>query len=150
LDRFFMKVSLGYPNIKEESTMLGRFKAGSPLSSLSPVSDGAQIIAVQKIVEKIHVEQQLTVFIVELVRNTRTQEEVVLGASPRASLFLLKSAQAWALYQGREYVIPDDIILMAPHVLSHRIMMKQEARIKKITAQTIVSRAIESVKMPTL
>jgi len=150
LDRFFMKVSLGYPNVKEESSMLGRFKTGNPLNSLTPVSDAAQIIAVQKIVEKIHVEQQLSVFIVELVRSTRNQEEVVLGASPRASLFLLKSAQAWALYQGREYVIPDDIILMAPHVLSHRIMMKQEARIKKITAQTIVSRAIESVKMPTL
>ena len=78
------------------------------------------------------------------------QKDVILGASPRASLCLLKSAQAWAMYQGRDYVIPDDIILMSPHILGHRIMMKQEARMKKITAQDVIACAVESVKMPSL
>jgi MoxR-like ATPase len=78
------------------------------------------------------------------------QEEVVLGASPRASLYLFKSAQAWALYQGRDFVVPDDIILMAPHVLGHRIMMRQEARLKKITPSTIIERALESVSAPAI
>jgi len=150
LDRFFMKISLGYPSVKEESHMLGRFKAGSPLDTLKPVTDAVHIIAVQKKSEGIYVDTQLNTYIVELVRNTRNQEEVILGASPRASLYLFKSAQAWALYQGRDYVIPDDIILMAPYVLEHRIMLRQEARIKKISAQHIISRAIESVKIPSL
>ncbi|MDR1558793.1 MAG: MoxR family ATPase, partial [Clostridiales bacterium] len=150
LDRFFMKISLGYPDVREESHMLGRFKTGNPLHTLKPAVDASQIIAVQKIAENIFVDSQLNTYIVELVRNTRIQEDVVLGASPRASLYLFRSAQAWAMYQGRDYVLPDDIILMAPHVLEHRIMLRQEARLKKITALNIIARSIESVKMPSL
>ena len=150
LDRFFMKISLGYPDAKEESRILSRFRAGNPLDALKPVADAAQIIAAQKMSENIYVDSQLSAYIVDLARSTREQEEVVLGASPRASLYLFKSAQAWAMYQGRDYVIPDDVVLVAPHVLEHRIMMKQEARLKKITASDIVLRAVESVKMPSL
>ena len=150
LDRFFMKISLGYPDSREETHILGRFKAGNPLNTLNPVADSSQIIATQKIAEEIYVDNKISAYIVDLVRCTREQEEVILGASPRASLFLFKSAQAWAMYQGRDYVIPDDVMLMAPHILEHRIMMRQEARLKKITALNIVSRAVESVKIPAL
>jgi len=150
LDRFFMKISLGYPDAREESHILARFKTGNPLGALKPVADASQIIAAQNTAESIFVDNQISAYIVELVRSTRQQEEVVLGASPRASLYLFKSAQAWAMYQGRDFVIPDDVILMAPHVLEHRILMKQEARLKKITALDIISRAVENVKMPSL
>jgi len=150
LDRFFMKISLGYPEAKEESRILGRFRTGNPLEDLKPVAEASQIIAAQNIAQEIYVDSQISAYIVELVRFTREQEEVVLGASPRASLYLFKSAQTWALYQGRNYVIPDDVVLMAPHVLEHRIIMKQEARMKKITALQILSRAVESVDMPAL
>jgi len=150
LDRFFMKISLGYPEAREETHILSRFKTGNPLGALRPVADASQIIAAQNTTEGIYVDSQISAYIVDLVRSTRRQEEVVLGASPRASLYLFKSAQAWAMYQGREYVIPDDVILMAPHVLEHRILMRQEARLKKITALDIISRAVESVKMPSL
>jgi len=150
LDRFFMKISLGYPEAKEESRILGRFRSGSPLDTLRPVADAPQIIAAQKTAEDIYADNQISAYIVDLVRSTRQREEVVLGASPRASLYLFKSAQAWAMYQGRDYVIPDDVICMAPHVLEHRILMKQEARLKKITALDIISRAVESVKPPSL
>ncbi|MDR1541765.1 MAG: MoxR family ATPase [Clostridiales bacterium] len=150
LDRFFMKISLGYPEPSEESRMLGRFKYGSPLSTLLPVTDGIYITAVQNLAETIYVDHQLHDYIVDIVRNTRMQDEVILGASPRASLYLFKSAQAWALYNGREYVVPDDIIQMAPYVLEHRIVMRQEARLKKITASIIVERALESVRTPVI
>ena len=150
LDRFFMKITLGYPEAREESHILSRFKTGSPLNDLNPVADAAQILAAQSAAEGIYVDNLINAYIVDLVRDTRRQEEVVLGASPRASLYLFKSSQAWAMYQGRNYVIPDDVINMAPHVLEHRIMMKQEARLKKITSLDIVARAVENVKMPSL
>jgi MoxR-like ATPase len=150
LDRFFMRVSMGYPNSAEESRMLGRFRSGNPLADLTPVTDGPAIEEIQALAESIYVDRDLQSYIVDIVRNTRMQEEVVLGASPRASLYLFKSAQAWALYQGRDFVVPDDIILMAPHVLGHRIMMRQEARLKKITPSTIIERALESVSAPAI
>jgi MoxR-like ATPase len=150
LDRFFMKVSLGYPNPAEESRMLARFKSGSPLADLAPVADGKAIESIQALTESVYVDRELQSYIVDIVRNTRQQEEVVLGASPRASLYLFRSSQAWALYQGRDFVVPDDITLMAPHVLGHRIMMRQEARMKKITPKDIVERALASVSAPAL
>jgi MoxR-like ATPase len=150
LDRFFMKVSLGYPNPAEESRMLARFKSGSPLADLTPVADGKAIESIQALTESVYVDRELQSYIVDIVRNTRQQEEVVLGASPRASLYLFRSSQAWALYQGRDFVVPDDITLMAPHVLGHRIMMRQEARMKKITPKDIIERALSSVSAPAL
>ncbi|MDR3239090.1 MAG: MoxR family ATPase [Clostridiales bacterium] len=150
LDRFFMKIALGYPEPAEESKMLGRFKGGSPLNDLTPVADSGQIIAIQSAAESVYVDHRLHTYIVDIVRGTRQQEEVVLGASPRASLYLFRSAQAWAMYQGREFVIPDDVILMAPHVLGHRMVLRQEARLKKIAADQIVYRVLESVRIPVI
>jgi MoxR-like ATPase len=150
LDRFFMKITLGYPDAAEESRMIGRFQSGSPLTKLLPMADSRQIIAIQNAAEKIYVDHVLHDYIVEITRLTRSQDEVTLGASPRASLYVCRSAQAWALYQGRTYVVPDDIVIMAPHVLSHRMMLRQEARLKKITAEQIVYRALENVRMPVL
>jgi len=143
LDRFFMKITLGYPDDKEESKMLDRFKGRNPLTELAPVAEGEDIIAIQKLVEEIHVDNAINDFIVSVARFTRQQEDVQLGASPRASLCLYKAAQAWALYNGRDYVIPDDVIQMAPHVLEHRILMKQEAAIKKVRVQDVVARALK-------
>ncbi|MDR1913903.1 MAG: MoxR family ATPase, partial [Clostridiales bacterium] len=113
LDRFFMKITLGYPNPEEEIKMLNRFMKGGVLRALSAVAGAEQIIELQRLAESIYVDSKINNYIVEITRFTRKLEEVVLGASPRASLYLLKSAQAWAMYQGRDYVIPDDVILMA-------------------------------------
>jgi MoxR-like ATPase len=143
LDRFFMKISLGYPADKEEAKMLDRFKGRSPLAALTPVAEGDDIIAIQKLVEEIHVEASINEFIVSIARFTRQQEDVQLGASPRASLCLYKAAQAWALYNGRDYVIPDDVVQKALHVLEHRILMKQEAAIKKVRVQDIIGSALK-------
>jgi len=143
LDRFFMKISLGYPESAEESKMLDRFKGVSPMTTLTPVAKGEDITAIQRLCEGIHVEGNINHFIVAIARLTREHEDVQLGASPRASLCLYKAAQAWAMYNERDYVIPDDVIQMAPHVLEHRILMRQEAKLKKVDAMDIVSQALE-------
>ena len=140
LDRFFMKISLGYPDTKEEVRMLDRFKGGSP--KITPVATGEDIRKIQALTEQIYADPEINNFIVNVTGFTRDHEDVQLGASPRASICLFKAAQAWALYSGREYVIPDDVIEMTPHVLSHRILMKQEANIKKITVQDVLMDAL--------
>jgi MoxR-like ATPase len=143
LDRFFMKISLGYPNSKEESKMLDRFKGRSPMDELSSVATGADIVKIQELAEQIYADAEINKFIVNVTSYTREHEDVQLGASPRASLCLFKAAQAWALYTGRDYVIPDDVIQMAPHVLGHRILMRQEASIKKINAEDVLEGALK-------
>jgi MoxR-like ATPase len=146
LDRFFMKISLGYPTAAEEGKMLYRFKDASPMASLTPVAEGADIIEIQKTVEQIHVNALINKYIVALVQSTRAQDDVMLGASPRASLCLFKAAQAWAMLNERDYVVPDDVIEMAPPVLEHRILLKQEAKLKKTLPTDIIERALETVK----
>jgi len=148
LDRFFMKISLGYPNAAEEGRMLERFREGDPMLSLEPVAHGEDIVAIQNMVEKVHVSGEINGFIVALTRYTREHGDIVLGASPRASLCLFKASQAWALYNNRDFVTPDDVITMAPHVLEHRIILKQEAKLRKVTAVEIIQEALHKVRPP--
>ena len=141
LDRFFMKISLGYPDSKEESKMLDRFKKGTP--EISPVATGEEIVQIQNLAEQVYADPEINKFIVNVTGFTREHEDVQLGASPRASLCLYKASQAWALYNDRDYVIPDDVMQMTPHVLSHRILMKQEANIKKIGVDDVLADALK-------
>ena len=143
LDRFFMKISLGYPDEKAESKMLERFKGKNPMDSLTPVAEGADITALQDLVEQIYVDPEINKFIVTVTRHTREHPDVQLGASPRASICLFRAAQAWALYEGRDYVIPDDVMQMATPVLSHRILMRQEANIRKVSVYDVLDNALE-------
>lgn len=148
MDRFLMRISLGYPNFKEESSMITRFNAKSPLATLTPVASVADVLGMQRAVEQIYVDEKINDYVVALVTHTRNNEFVALGASPRASINLCKAAQAWALYNQRNYVLPDDVIKMSPHVLSHRIMLKQESKLKKITQVNIVEMALNGTKVP--
>lgn len=150
LDRFFMKISLGYPTAAEEAKMLGRFRTENPLKTLASVASGEEIIAAQQKAETVHVDQEIYKYIVSLVSFTREQPEVLLGASPRASLCLFKSVQAWAMYNERDFVTPDDVIGLVPHILEHRIKMHQEAKLKKLTAIDIINRALSTVKAPVI
>jgi MoxR-like ATPase len=135
---------LGYPDDKEESKMLDRFRGRNPLAELEPVAEGRDIIAIQGLAEQVHVDAAINDFVVSIARYTRRHEDVALGASPRASLCLYKASQAWAMYNGRDYVIPDDVIQMAPHILEHRILMKQEAAIKKTRVKDVIDRALKA------
>ena len=148
LDRFFMKISLGYPSATEEGRMLERNREGDPMRNLEAVASGEEIIAIQSMVEKIHVSGDINEFIVGLTRYTREHNDVVLGASPRASICLFKAAQAWALYNSRDFVTPDDVITIAPNVLEHRILLKQEAKLRKISALDVVQEALQTVRPP--
>ncbi|MCL1862821.1 MAG: MoxR family ATPase [Defluviitaleaceae bacterium] len=143
LDRFFMKISLGYPASTEESKMLDRFKGQNPMDELQAVANGEDIVKIQDLAEQVYADPEINKFIVNVTSYTRDHDDVQLGASPRASLCLFKAAQAWAMFAERDYIIPDDVIEMTPHVLSHRILMKQEANIKKITVSDVLNDAIK-------
>jgi MoxR-like ATPase len=148
LDRFLMKVTMGYPDRNHEVDILFRFKENNPLHNLHPVASGEQIIDLQKQVRKVRVDRAIGDYIVEIVQRTRKQEHVLLGCSPRASIYLMRSSQALALYMGREYVVPDDVKTLVIPVLSHRIILRQEARIKKITAESILTDIVTNIKVP--
>lgn len=150
MDRFFMCISLGYPGKQEEMRMITRFGKESPLHSLQPVANSKEILQLQRMVEDVHVDPRINEYIVEIVHHTRNNPYVALGASPRASISLYKAGQAWAFYNRRNYVLPDDIIHMCRHVLAHRIMLKQESRLEKIDATDIVQMALDSVRVPSV
>ncbi|MCL2575823.1 MAG: MoxR family ATPase [Defluviitaleaceae bacterium] len=146
LDRFFMRISLGYPSAAEEAKMLYMFKERNPLKELQPVADVAQLIEAQKAVEKVHMSEVMNDYVVKIVRATREHELIALGGSPRASLCLFKAAQAWAMYSGRDHVVPDDIKKMAVNVLEHRLVIKQEAKLKRMTARDVVEEIVRNVR----
>jgi len=147
LDRFFMRISLGYPDAAQESSMLSRFKEHSPLKDLASVADVAHLKEAQEACMKIHVDAAINKYIVAIVRATRENKDIALGASPRASLCLYKAAQAWALYSLRDFVIPDDVIKMAIPVLEHRLVLRQEARLKRIVPGDIINFILANTKV---
>jgi MoxR-like ATPase len=147
LDRFFMRISLGYPQAAEEARMLTRFKETNPLKDLKPVTDIARLLIAQEEVAKVHVSDALNNFIVAIVRATRENLEIALGGSPRATLCLFKASQAWAFYNERDFVVPDDIIKMAVPVLEHRLVLKQETRLKKLTSRQAVENILKTIRI---
>lgn len=150
MDRFFMRISLGYPSMQEEARMISRFRAQNPLHTLAPVASGEEIVALQSLAEEIYVDRRINEYIVQLVTHTRKNPYVSLGASPRASIGLYRAAQAWAMYNARDYVQPDDVIKMATHVLSHRVALRQEGRLKKLSQQDIVAMAVKETPVPSV
>lgn len=151
MDRFFMRISLGYPEKKEEVKILtGLTDKEKDRAELKPVASASEIIRIQRQVEQIYVDYRLREYIVNIIRSTRDNEYVVLGGSPRASINLYKAAQGKAYADGRDYVIPDDIIDMSLPVVSHRIILRQEAKLKKITQQDIVREAVKATDIPQL
>lgn len=148
LDRFLMKVSIGYPTRAEESSILYRFQKSNPLHELMPVATLEELTELQADVKNVRVDESLAAYIVDLVTATRKHDMVSLGCSPRASLSLFRAAQAAALYDGRDFVIPEDIRDLAVPVLSHRLMLKQEARIKRISNESIISDIVNRQTIP--
>lgn len=148
LDRFLMKVTMGYPDKEDEVNILFRFQKVNPLHKLTPVADGKQICELRKQVRDVHVDRQIGDYIVEIVQSTRRQEHVLLGCSPRASIYLMRASQALALYMGRDYVIPDDVQSLAIPVLAHRMVLRQEAKIRKITCESVLSDLLKRIRVP--
>jgi len=148
LDRFFMRISMGYPTAAEESRMLERFRGADPLETLEAVSDADTLLQMQDIIQHVHVSDDINNYMVQIVQKTRGHTHVTLGASPRATLCLYRAAQAWALCNERTFVIPDDVLKMAGPVLEHRLVLNQEARFKNVTPAKIVKHVIANTKMP--
>jgi len=150
LDRFFMKISLGYPDMEEELDILNRYKTSSPLESLKTVVSSDDIIKMQGEVPNIHMDKSISEYIVSISRATRENKLLSLGASPRASLCLYRAAQAYAYMNGRNYCLPDDVHELAVPVLSHRLTLSQEARLKKSTAESIIKEILTTIKLPVI
>lgn len=148
MDRFFIKLSIGYPQKDEEKKILDRFGNENPVGTLESVADTDELLKLQQIVKGIKVEESLKSYIVDIVEATRKSPDAVLGVSPRGSLSLYKAARAWAFIRERDYVVPDDIQEMAVPVLAHRIMMSTGAKMKNISAEEVVKDAVMKIKVP--
>lgn len=148
LDRFLIKLSLGYPTIEEEALMLKRLQLGHPIDDVSPVVTAVDWQACQELVRKIHLDEQIRTYILEIVHATRDNENILLGGSPRASLALQRAAQSVAAMQGRAFVVPDDVKKLAASVLSHRVILKPESRLRKIKADDVIKDVMEDVPVP--
>jgi len=147
LDRFLLRISLGYPEKAEEGSLLRRLQREHPIESLGQVVEGDALPKLTRDVWEVHVDDTVESYIVELVRATREHPDLELGASPRGSLALFKTAQALAALQGRDYVLPDDVKTMAPLTLTHRLLIRPESALRGRTAIQIVQEILESVEL---
>ena len=148
LDRFLIRLSLGYPSMQEESKMLVRLQHAHPVDEIEPVVSAADVVACQEAVRDVHVDNKLRHYLLSIVQATREHEEIQLGGSPRASLALFRTAQALAAVQGRNFVLPDDVKRMALPVLGHRVILRPESRLRKITVAAVVNDIVADQAVP--
>ena len=149
LDRFMMKLTLGYPSTDEGLHILSRFQADNPFTEIQPVVDQATIIAAQQTIVQVKVNDDLLRYIVQLAEATRANGELALGVSPRATQALLRASQVWAVLQGRDYVLPDDIKALVEPVWAHRILLKGRLRASSGQEEAVLRRIVASVAVPT-
>ncbi|HUT88087.1 MAG TPA: MoxR family ATPase, partial [Thermoguttaceae bacterium] len=148
--RFLMRFSLGYPNMDDELKMLDRLQRGHPLDRLEPVVTPEELVACQQAVREVHVDEKVRRYLTQIVHGTRECDDLSLGASPRASIALFRTSQALAAASGRSFVQPDDVKRVAAPVLTHRLILRPESRLRKITAESIVEEIVAEVPVPIL
>jgi len=148
LDRFLLRLSLGYPNEADEKSIVRRFRAVSPLDELPAVVDVVELLAMQRLAREVHVADVVEDYVVRLVRASRLHASIELGASPRATLGLYRAAQAMAALKGRGYVLPDDVKRLAPAVLTHRLIVSAQSRLRGRGATDVLKDVIGSVPVP--
>lgn len=148
IDRFLMKISMGYLQSDEEIKVISEQKKQHPVETLSAVLDLDRILQLQEEVRNIDVSQSVLTYIVQLVSSSRKIEDVKLGASPRASISLLKASCAWALLEGRDYVIPDDVSKLLPWVLKHRLILEPRALIADKTPEYVIQELLKNTPIP--
>ena len=151
LDRFMMKITIPYPSLEEEIEILERHNQNARLTKLEeiqPVISREELLQMFRYVEKVFIEKSLLHYIASVIQQTRNSKAVYLGASPRASVALLQSSKAMALLQGRDFVTPEDIKMVAPFVLQHRLLLTAEAEMEGHTPLKVVQRLIEKVEVP--
>ncbi len=148
LDRFLMRINLGYPSLRDEIEVLDRQQYHHPVEDLQPVISAEELLSAQEAIKGIFVSPAVKEYIVRLVQNTRQHADVYLGASPRGSLTLYRTAQARAAMLGREFALPDDVKFIAPYVLAHRMIISPAARLRNVQPQQVLEAILEQLPMP--
>ena len=151
LDRFLMKIAMGYPSLEEEVDILERHHANASLvklESLAPVLTKEELLSLRRLMEHVFVDRTLLQYIALIVQQTRTSKAVYLGASPRASVAMMQASKAYALLQGRDFVTPEDIKFVAPYVLQHRLILTAEAEMEGYSPVKVTQRLIDKVEVP--
>ncbi len=148
LDRFLMRISLGYPSREEEVIVLERQVKEHPIHSVRPVVEKQEALRMQESIREVYIEPSLKQYLVDIVAATREHRLLALGASPRASLGLMRTGQARAALQGRDYVLPDDVKALAAPVLGHRLILKPEAKVRESDVASLVGEILDQVAVP--
>lgn len=148
VDRFMMRIHLGYPLKNHETEMLSRQSDHHPIQDVDQVVSVEELVEAQKAVRTIYVDNLVKDYIVDLVNTTRDHPDIYLGASPRGSLALFTAARAWAAMEGRDFVVPDDVKLLAESTLAHRLIVSPSARIKNVTARQIIEDSLRHTPVP--
>ncbi len=150
LDRFLMRFSLGYPSMEEELQMLDMLQHKHPVDEIAPVVSAEELVACQKAVREVRVDNKIRQYLMQIVHDTREHEDLSLGGSPRASIAIFRTAQALAALRGRNFVLPDDVKRVAGPVLTHRVILKPESRLRKVTAEHVVEEVVAEIAVPTM
>jgi len=148
LDRFLLRVGLGYPTKDEEGAILSLYQQSNPLESLTSVIEGAELLELQKLCRRVYVDDSVRDYITAITRATRSREGIKLGASPRASLGLHLASQALASIRGRNYVIPDDVKYLAVPALAHRLIARTESRLRGHSLESIINEIVSTIPVP--
>ena len=150
LDRFLIKLSLGYPTLEEEIQLLDLVKHENPVDKLQPVITAEQLVLCQRAVRTIHVDPKIRRYIAEIIQATRNHHDLALGGSPRASIALFRTSQAVAAIRGRQYVEPDDVKNIVAAVLGHRLILRPEARLQNVSVGELIVDILDNVKVPVI
>jgi len=147
LDRFLIRLSLGYPELADEAQVLRNLRKRHPIEVIGQVVDGKDLLDLQDVVTDVHIEESLAQYILAIVRATRSHPDLALGASPRGSLALFKTTQAYAALHNRDFGIPDDVKTLAPLTLVHRLIVKPESQLRGRTADTILQEILDRTEL---
>ena len=150
LDRFLMRFSLGYPSMEEELRMLDLLQYTHPVDKLKPVARAEELVAAQQAIHHVHVDPRVRQYLLQIVHQTRSSSELALGGSPRATIALFRCSQAMAAIRGRQFVTPDDVKKIIAPVMNHRLILRPESRLRKLTTESILDSIIGEVAVPTI
>ncbi|SDI40290.1 AAA family ATPase [Alteribacillus bidgolensis] len=148
LDRFLLKLKMGYPSYEEELEVLNRVAEKHPIEDLTEVLSLEEVLAMHKEVTQVYVDASIKHYIIAIINETRTHRDIHLGVSPRGSIALMKTAQAYAFLQGREYVIPDDVKYLSPFVLSHRLILRPDLQMVEKSGEDVIGEVLNTLRVP--
>lgn len=150
LDRFFMKFTLGYPSMEEELRMLQLLEGEHPIDTLTPVASVEELLEAQRLVKQVYVDPKVRQYMLQIVHETRAHSDLALGGGPRSTIALFRAAQAMAAIRGRSFVQPDDVKRILGPVMSHRLILRPESRLRRLNADQVLDGIISEIAVPTL